>query len=154
MLKIIILSFCLITTLVSATQENTKLSYNASLILLDEMKQDAIILGTGQKILYVFIDPLCKHSCKFVRMVSKSPKMLSKYQYHFFLYAIPRLKSSEVISAIYLSENPLQTQLDVMVKKKISYHKDTNKTKAKIDRINTVAQKIAVSKRPYIFIVK
>ncbi|CAA6817967.1 MAG: Unknown protein [uncultured Sulfurovum sp.] len=154
MLKIIILSFCLITTLVSATKENKPLSYDASLKLLEETKSDAIVLGTGAKTLYVFIDPLCKHSRKFVRMVSKNSKMLSKYQYHFFLYALPRLKSTEVISAIYLSENPIKTQLDVMVKNKIFHNKDTNKIKEKISRINTVAEKIAVSKRPYIFIVK
>ncbi|CAA6808727.1 MAG: Unknown protein [uncultured Sulfurovum sp.] len=144
------------TTLLSTniTKDNKSLSYNESLTLLQEIKNDALVLGTGEKVLYVFIDPLCKHSRKFVRMVYKNQKMLSKYQYHFFLYGIPRLKSTEVISAIYLSEDPIETQLDVMINKKIFYHKDTNSSKTKINRINTVAKKIAVSKRPYIFIVK
>lgn len=154
MLKIIILNFCLITTLLSSTKEIKPLSYDASRQLLEGMKDDAIVLGTGEKNLYVFIDPLCPYSRKFVRMVSTSTKMLSKYQYHFFLYAVPRLNSREVIAAIYLSKNPIETQLDIMVNNKIFHNKNTNKIKDKISRINAAAQKLAITKRPYIFIVK
>ena len=77
-------------------------------------------LVVGKRSLYVFIDPLCPHSRKFITMISKNPKMLSKYQYHLFLYSIPRMKSTDVVSAVYMSENPMETLLQIMVEEKVS----------------------------------
>ncbi len=131
-----------------------RLSYDVSASLLQSIDSDAIILGSGQKLLYVFIDPLCPHSRKFITMVSKNPMMLSKYQYHLFLYSIPRMKSTDVVSAIYMSADPIETLLQIMVEDKISYDKGNEMTKARVDRIATVAEEIDVYKRPYIFIMK
>jgi len=143
-------------TLLSAIEpkEHKHLPYNVSASLLQSIDSDALILGSGKKVLYVFIDPLCKHSRKFITMVSKNPKMLSKYQYHLFLYSIPRLKSTDVVSAIYMSENPIKTLLKIMIEKKVLYDEANEVTKEKVNRITTVAQKIDVYKRPYIFIMK
>lgn len=130
------------------------LSYDESVSLLQSIDSDAIVLGNGEKLLYVFIDPLCSHSRKFITMVSKNPKMLSKYQYHLFLYSLPRLKSTDVVSAVYISANPRETLLQVMIQDKVRYDKGDEMTKAKVDRIAAVAQEIGVYKRPYIFIMK
>lgn len=156
MIKVIILTFCLICAMLSANEqkEHRHLSYELSVPLLQSVHNDAIILGSGKKIIYVFIDPLCPHSRKFISMVSKNPKMLSKYQYRILLYSIPRMKSTEVVSAIYVSTNHIETLLKIMVEDKVRYDKGNTMTKARVNRIQTVAEEIDVYKRPYIFIMK
>lgn len=130
------------------------LSYELSFSLLQSIHNDAIILGNGKKFLYVFIDPLCPYSRKFITMVSKNPKMLSKYQYRILLYSIPHMKSTDVVSAVYISPNPIDTLLQIMVEDKIRYDKGNEMTKARVNRIDAVAKEIDVYKRPYIFIMK
>jgi hypothetical protein len=156
MTKAIILSICLMGTILFSDEqkEHKHLSYDISVPLLQSIDSDAIILGSGEKLLYVFIDPLCPHSRKFISMVSKDPKMLSKYQYHLFLYSIPRMKSTDVVSAVHMAVNPIETLLQIMVEDKVSYDKGNEMTKARADRIATVAQEMDVYKRPYIFIMK
>lgn len=156
MIKAIVLTFCLISTMLPANEqkEHKHLPYDITASLLQNIHDDAIILGNGKKLLYVFIDPLCPHSRKFIKMVSKNPKMLSKYQYSILLYSIPRMKSTEVISAVYISPTPIETLLKIMVEDKVSYDKGNVMTKAKVNRIETVAKEIDVYKRPYIFIIK
>lgn len=156
MIKTIMITLCLIVTLLSANEpnEHKQLPYDVSASLLQSIDSDTIILGSGEKVLYVFIDPLCPHSRKFVSMVSKNPKMLSKYQYRFLLYSIPRLKSTDVVSAVYMSKKTIETLLNVMIDKKILYDKGNDMTRAKVERISAVAQEINVYKRPYIFIVR
>ncbi len=95
-----------------------------------------------------------QHSRKFIRMVSKNAKMLSKYQYHLFLYSLARLKSTDVVSAVQLSPNPLETLLEIMVEDKVVYAKGNKMVKARAQRIDAVGKEINVYKRPYIFIVK
>ena len=136
------------------SEEHKHLSYEVSVSLLTSIDRDAVVLGTGEKIVYVFIDPLCPHSRKFVKMVSQNPLMLSKYRYHLLLYSIPRLKSMDVVSSIYQSKNPIGTLLTTMVEKKILYTKANEVTKEKVKRIGSVGKKIDVYKRPYLFIVK
>jgi hypothetical protein len=135
-------------------KEHKHLSYDVSVSLLSSIHNDAIILGSGEKLLYVFIDPLCPHSRKFISMITKNPKMLSKYQYHLFLYSIPRMKSADVVSAVYMSSNPKETLLQIMVEDKVIYNKGNEMTQARVNRIAKVAQEIDVYKRPYIFIIK
>ncbi len=156
MIKAIILSLSLMSTVLfaNAQKEHKHLSYELSLSLLQSIHDDAIVLGSGKKFLYVFIDPLCKHSRKFITMVSKNPNMLSKYKYHLFLYSIPRMKSTDVVSAVYISPNPVETLLEIMVEDEVVYDKGNEIINAKVNRIDTVAKEIDVYKRPYIFILK
>lgn len=156
MIKAIILSLYFMGAVLCADEqkEHKHLPYDVSVSLLQSINGDALILGSGEKLLYVFIDPLCPHSRKFVTMVSKNPMMLSKYQYHFLLYSIPRMKSTDVVSAVYMSADPIETLLQIMIEDKVRYGKGNEMTKAKVNRIATVAKEIDVYKRPYIFIVK
>lgn len=155
MLRKIILCLGLMLTLLFSTEpkESKHLSYDQSLSLLQSIHNDTMILGSGKKQIYVFVDPLCPHSRKFITMVSKKPKMLSKYRYHILLYSIPRLKSEDVVSAVYLSTNPMDTLLQIMVEDKVHHEKISENVQAKVSRIETVAKKMHVNKRPYIFIV-
>lgn len=155
MIKAIILSLCLMSTVLLSNEqkEHKHLTYSLSLSLLETIHNDAIILGNGKKRIYVFVDPLCPHSRKFIKMVSDNPKMVSKYQYHIFLYSIPRLKSTDIVSAIYMSPTPIKTLLQIMVDNKVHDNKGNDMSKARVNRIDSVAKKMDVYKRPYIFIV-
>ena len=155
MIKVIILSLCLMGSVLFANdqREHKQLPYDKSLSLFHSIDDDAIILGSGEKIIYVFVDPLCPYSRKFITMVSKNPIMTSKYQYHIFLYSIPRLKSTDVVSAVYMSPHPLDTLLEIMVEDKEHSDKGNDKAKARVHRIDNIAEQMNVYKRPYIFIV-
>jgi hypothetical protein len=156
MMKKIILNIFLLSTLLFAgeQQEHKHLPYDISARLLKSIQNDAIILGKGEKQVYVFVDPLCPHSRKFITMVSKNPKMLSKYRYYVYLYSIPRLKSTDVVSAVYLSSKPVETLLRIMVEHKVSSTRGNDATLARVSRIAEVAQTMDVYKRPYLFISK
>lgn len=155
MMKKIILTLYFIGTITFANAEKDHHipSYDLSHSLMQTIQDDAIIYGDGKKIIYVFIDPLCPYSRKFVTMVSKNPKMIEKYQYHLFLYSVPRLKSTDVVSAIYRSKTPMETLLDIMVEDKVQHDKNDPVTKARVDRIEKVGKELHILKRPYIFIV-
>jgi len=155
MIKAIIISLFLMNTMLFSNEQkdHKHLTYSLSLSLLQTIHDDAIILGNGKKTIYVFVDPLCPHSRKFISMVSKNSKMVSKYKYHIFLYSIPRLKSTDVVSATYMSPTPIKTLLQIMVENKVHDDKGNDMSKARVNRIDSVAKKMDVYKRPYIFIV-
>jgi len=155
MIKAIVLSFGVMFSFLFSNEQqaHSHLSYDVSLSLLQTIHNDAILYGYGKKVVYVFVDPLCPHSRKFFTMISENPKMISKYQYRIFLYSIPRMNSADVVSAIYLSKNPVETLLQIMVKDKIHHEKGSNVSKVKVDRIENVAKEMNVHKRPFIFIV-
>ena len=154
MMKTLILIFFLITSMLSANeeQEYSIPSYDLSLSLMQSIQDDAIVYGDGKNIIYAFIDPLCPYSRKFITLISKNPKMISKYQYHLFLYSVPRLKSTDVVSAIYVSQNPVKTLLQTMIDEKVQYHEGNETTKARVGRIEKVGKALNIMKRPYIFI--
>ena len=154
MMKTLILIFFLITSMLSANeeQEYSIPSYDLTLSLIQSIQDDAIVYGNGEKMIYAFIDPLCPYSRKFISLVAKNPKMISKYQYYLFLYSVPRLKSTDVVSAIYVSQNPIKTLLQTMIDEKVEHHEGNETTKAKVDRIEKVGKRLNIMKRPYIFI--
>lgn len=156
MMKAILFTLIFLSTVVfaEAQKEHKHLPYEMSRSLLKSIDDTAMLLGKGKKIIYVFVDPLCPHSRKFMTMVSKNPAMLSKYQYHIFLYSIPRLKSTDVVSAVYMSNDPIGTLLQIMLEDKRYENQGNAMTQTKVQRIDTVAKEIDVYKRPYIFIVK
>jgi len=154
-MKKLILILFLITSILSADaeQEHSIPSYDLSLALLQSIQDDAIVYGDGKKIIYAFVDPLCPYSRKFITLVSKNPKMISKYKYHLFLYSVPRLKSTDVVSAIYTSKSPIKTLLKIMIDEEVQNDEGNETTKARVSRIEKVGKELNIMKRPYIFIV-
>lgn len=130
------------------------LPYETSIRSVQSIQQDAIMYGTGNKDVYVFIDPWCRYSRKFISMVSSNPVMLSKYRYHLYLYGIPRLHSENAIAAVYRAEQPLKTLLNIMIDDNNITAPLTPTVEAKISAIKAVAQQINVNKRPYLIIEK
>lgn len=130
------------------------LPYETSIKSVQSIQQDAIIYGTGDRDVYVFIDPWCRYSRKFISMVSTNPAMLAKYRYHLYLYGIPRLHSQNAIAAVYRAKKPLKTLLSIMLNDDKTEVALTPLVEAKISAIKTVAQKLNVNKRPFLIIKK
>lgn len=130
------------------------LPYGVTMGLIDTIRGNAIVIGEGEQEVHVFLDPLCPHSRKFITMVSGSPKMLAKYRYHIYLYSIPRLHSEKTVAAIYASEVPGETLLEVMVDGGRVDPASTAAGEKAIAAIAEIAHSIDVYKRPYIIVKK
>jgi len=125
--------------------------------LLISLRSDAIELGKGPIDVYVFIDPNCPHSRDFLGMISDNQKMLSRYHYYFFLYALPHFGSSAVINAIYADASPKDAMLSYMLR-----HQRLTKlsrltppaVQAKVARIIVTAEAIGIDRRPYLILDK
>jgi len=147
--------FLLFCTLLFAEATHEQLPYYKISSIIKSVDNKAIILGNGKKEIYVFIDPLCRYSRKFIKTVSTHKSMLHKYRYHLFLYEIPRLHSKEIIYAIYHDKERLQRLLDVML-----HNKEValpNKAllpdeKKIVTDIAKIAKELDVFKRPYIIV--
>lgn len=155
MYKIIIFIYLISVSLnASELKSLHHLPYKSAESLLQSIQGDAIYYGNGEKRVYVFLDPLCKYSRKFISTVAKNSKMLSKYRYYIYLYGIPRLHSSNAISAIYMSQNRIKTLLDIMIKKHTYSAIADTLTHNRVNRIALVAEKVGVNKRPFLMIEK
>ena len=139
-----------------ASSTNTKLQYNKLIPLVKSIDNKAIIIGNGDVDVYVFIDPICKYSRKFLKTVTSNEMMLKKYKYHLFMYEIPRLNSIKTIYYIYDQKDKTKSLLDVMLNDKNIILKDEKFIKHKdiVEDISKVAKQIGVFKRPYIIISK
>jgi len=151
-MKRLFLSLLLIVTLSNADTSHTHLPYETTIALLKSIQGEAIVLGTGKTDVYVFVDPLCPHSRKFITMVSRNEAMLSKYRYYIYLYSIPRLKSEDVVLAIYASKSPADTLLQVMVKRETIETCPDRAGERIVSDIAGVAEKLDVYKRPYLIV--
>ena len=129
-----------------------QLPYEAGIRSVHSISQDAILYGSGGRDVYLFIDPWCRYSRKFISMVSSNPVMLSKYRYHIYLYEIPRLHSQNAISAVYRAKEPLKTLLKIMIEDDKITAPMTPEVEAKISAIKTVARQLNVDKRPFLII--
>lgn len=130
------------------------LQYETNIKSVQSIQHDAIMYGSGNREVYVFIDPLCPFSRKFISMVSNNPVMLEKYRYHLYLYAIPRLHSQKTIAAVYRAHKPLETLLKIMLDNDKTTADLTPEVKAKMSDIKTIAQQLNVNKRPFLIIKK
>lgn len=137
----------------SATKHNM-LPYTQIHSLIKSIDSNAITIGEGKKTVFVFLDPMCKFSRKFIKTVTDNPYMLQKYQYHIFLYEIPRLDSNNIIHYVYQSKAPLRELMKIMLENNKPTIKTTfaSQTKETVLRIKKIARKIDVYKRPYIII--
>jgi len=155
MLKLFILLCLLLFSGQANDSKSTSIvPYEKSIVSLKSIEKNAIIYGSGEKTVYVFLDPICPYSRKFLSMISKNEKMLSKYRYCIYLYRIPRLHSTKFVAAIYDSKQPLDTLLDIMLKDSKISSKTNKKIEEKIDTIEAVAKKLNVNKRPYLIVQK
>jgi len=154
MFKLIMLLFVFFTYINANSSFKEELSYKESINLVRSIQDYGIKYGEGKQNVYVFVDPLCPYSRKFISMISKKPRMLSKYKYTIYLYEIPRLHSENTIAAVYNSKEPIETLLEIMIKNKKTSITPTQKIKTTLNAIVKVAQQLHITKRPSIIVEK
>jgi len=135
---IILLSFFLVTLYAQEYKTENSLSYEKSISTLQNIEHDGIFYGSGEHLVYVFLDPLCPYSRKFISMLAKNEKMLLKYRYCIYLYSIPRLHSTGAVTAIYDSPTPLDTLLKIMLNDAKLSEMPNEKIALKISEIESV----------------
>ncbi len=133
-----------------------KLPLSESVPLLRTIDKYALHMGSGQKEVHIFIDPLCPHSKNLIEMIAENEKALSRNSYYLYLYTLKRLHSQKMVEAIYSADEPLVSLLDVMARHKKIDMKSTSKKEItkKVDAIAAVAEQLDVYKRPYMIFIK
>ena len=149
-----LLTFIFFSLTANEPKNEPSIGYKDSLATLESIKHDTIIYGWGERNVYVFLDPLCPHSRKFLSLIATNKLMLSKYRYSIYLYGIARLKSTKSIAAIYESQAPQQTLLEVMLEDAKISELSSGKADQIISEIEEVAKKLHVNKRPFLIVEK
>jgi len=124
--------------------------------LLNSIKDYAIVLGDGKKEIHSFIDPKCSVSQRYMKhLFKKKKKLFKRYKIYLYLYELKRKKSANIIQNIFDSDFPEILLKAIMVDKNIPLNEldedlDDEDIDMQIDKIEKVAKKIGVYKRPYI----
>jgi hypothetical protein len=150
----IVLFFCM-TSLFAAPQAKQLLSPEGTMKLIETIKSDAIVLGNGEKEVHVFIDPLCKMSQRYLKLLYKRHKQIfPDYTIHLYLNELKAKKSKKHILNIIHSQSKEKMLCDIMLgnKSPILQRIKNGDTKDIFQKISQVAKEIGVYKRPYILI--
>jgi|GEM_PF-3923474 len=155
MLKHILILFFVTLLLFSNGDRKQKSSPLETLELLEAVEEFAIVLGSGNKKIYSFVDPSCIVSRRYIKhLFNKEKKLFKRYSIHLFLYELKRLKSGTLIRNIFDNEFP-----DLLLKSIMVYREpfeiediDDEDIEERVKAIESVAEKIGVYKRPYIII--
>lgn len=121
--------------------------------LLNSISKHAIRIGTGEvNSYYVFVDPMCPHSKKLIKLLSENMMKQIQSTFYVFLYRLPKFESDQLIHFIYQSQNPKSSLMDIMVANKqpdLSSYVNHDRIDM-IDNIASVAKQLKMKKRPYI----
>ena len=160
-ITILLLSILLNTILLSndiAEINHVKQPNNIAIPLLKKIEKHSISFGSGKKIIYAFVDPMCPHSQNFIEMVYNNKNAKKIYTYKIFLLHLKKFDSKDVILKIYSDLDNINSNLiDFMVlsKNNINNKISTNKNSEKISKeILIISNKLDIYKRPYLFVVK
>jgi arsenate reductase-like glutaredoxin family protein len=136
---------------------NQLTSPKETLSLLEDIKEDAIVLGDGNKEIHSFIDPKCSMSQLYLKYLYENrDKIFSRYKVYLYLYELKRKDSAKIIRHIFDSEYPETLLKSIMVNHSTPLSEleeddvDDDDIEEKVARIEEIAQKIGVFKRPYI----
>jgi len=127
-------------------------SYENSYSLASSLSDKAIVIGHGPEKAYVFVDPLCPKSRKFLKMISEREDLQAAQSYYIFLYRLEQFKSEKTIQYIYQADNPKLALEEVMIKNRkinLDNFKVTVQTQMLIDSIALTARQMEMIKRPY-----
>lgn len=122
-------------------------------IMLQNISKDAIRIGDGDdKIVYLFVDPMCKFSRRIIKLINNNKMLQLANSYYVFLYRLEKFDSEKLIQYIYQSEDRKTTLLDVMVDGEIIDLDDfeaSEKTIKTVQDISDVGKKLNITLRPY-----
>ena len=121
---------------------------------LESISKYAIKIGTGTlHKTYIFIDPMCPFSKKYIAKLTKNKMAQALNSYYIFLYKLPKFKSNKVSQFIYQSKNKSDALKSIMIDNKnidLNMTKEDKDIQALIDEIARVGEKLKVKQRPYI----
>lgn len=141
---------CLLSTTIHKPQ---LLEPKQILEVLNTLKDNAIVFGTGDNEIHTFIDPYCELSQRYLSFIfSKKDRMFSKYTFYFYLYELKGKNSFNMITTILSSEYKDTALKTVMIDHLEIVPDDNGDAQDDIDEIEYAAKKIGVFKRPYILI--
>jgi hypothetical protein len=151
--RVVLLILVSFVVLVAQPSAHQLTSPEETLVLLEEIKGEAIVIGSGPKEVHSFIDPYCSMSALYIQHLLKNQeRMRDKYTVYLYLYELKRKNSVAMIENIYDAEDKLALIKQVMVEKQTMQVERIGDVDIdeKIAHIAKVAQKIGVFKRPYI----
>ena len=121
---------------------------------LESISKHAIKLGHGTiNKIYVFVDPMCPFSKKYISKISKSKTLQAVNSYYIFLYKLPKFNSNKLCQHIYQSQNSLDTLQKIMVRNEKADIKTVvvdKKRQEAIDEIAKVGEELKIEIRPYV----
>jgi len=154
-MKYMILPLLLVISLMGAQKEKQTVTPDVAIELLETIKDKAIVLGSGEKEIHTFIDPLCRMSQRYVALLYKrNKKLFADYTIYLYLYEIKSKKSKRHILNIMSAGSEERMLRAIMLGKEKFDLKDIadEETQKTFDEIAGVAKEIGVYKRPYIMI--
>ena len=154
-MKYIIVYLITLTCLIASPKEKQLVSPEVASELLETIKTDAIILGSGKIEVHTFIDPLCKMSQRYLALLYKrNYDLFSKYTIYLYLHEIKSKKSKKHILSIMNTKSSERMLNIIMLDKDMSQltSRYSGKSRRTFQDIADVAKKIGVYKRPYIMI--
>lgn len=123
-------------------------------VLLESISKYAIKIGEGTlSKTYVFVDPMCPHSKKFIQKISENKKAQKTNTYYIFLYKLPKFDSDSLTQYILQSSKQTDALQEVMLKKeKTVLNKSTIKMNIQkiMNNIANVGKKLHIKLRPHI----
>ncbi len=150
--RVLILVLLFVVALLSDEKKQLT-SPEETLALLEGIKGEAIVIGSGPKEVHSFIDPYCSMSQLYIQQLFKNrSQMAAKYTVYIYLYELKRKNSAAMIENIYDAKDKVYMITQVMVEKQameVERLEDSD-INEKIEKISKVAQKIGVFKRPFI----
>ena len=151
----IIVLLLLFTSLMGDQKEKQLVTPDVAIELLETIKHNAIVLGSGKIEVHTFIDPLCSMSQRYLKLIYKrNSSLFSKYTIYLYLHEIKSKKSKKHILNIINAESSERMLRAIMLGKEEFDLKDVEDEKSKktFNEIADVAKEIGVYKRPYIMI--
>ena len=132
------------------------IEFNNSKVLLDSITDNAIKIGDGERdSVYVFVDPMCPHSKRFIKKIISNKMAQVTTSYYIFLYRLPKFESTKLIQYIYQSKDSYKSLENVMIKGASvdldNFSCDEN-VLANVHKVDYVAEKLKVKKRPFMIV--
>jgi len=151
--KIILVTSLFLFQLYAVEPEHKQLlSPKDTLLLLETVKEHAIVFGRGDQEVHVFIDPYCPFTQKYLALILENAQQkFKKNTYYFYLYKLKNGDSTEAIQTIMSADNKKEMLIAITIEDDFFIDENIG-VEAKIRAIADVAKKIGVNKRPYILV--
>ncbi len=125
--------------------------------LLDQIEDQAIVIGEGDNRVYAFIDPMCPNSVNYFNVIYNGDHLRRLNTYYIFLYRMQKYKSDRLIEYIYDAADIKAMMKMVMIdgfKPKLDYFAASKEAQLRKKTISDIADQFGAKRRPYILLYK